>query len=122
MEEGWREEGWREGGGMEGGKMNGGGKMKRGREDEWGEGVVLGLVAIRRPVSSPYSRGVFIVWACRRALVLCPRCPVIVMCCCCRAYIICRGRGVSWSWWLWCGVVIVWWYGRGVHGVNDDDE
>ena len=23
--------------------------------------------------------------------------------------------------WLWCGVVVVWWYGRCVHGVNDDD-
>ena len=37
--------------------------MKGRRENEWGEGVVLGLVAIRRPVSSPRSRGVFVVWA-----------------------------------------------------------
>ena len=96
--------------------------MNGGREDEWGEGVVLGLVAIHRPLSSHRSHGVFIVWARCRALVLCPRCHVVVLYCRRCAYIVCRGCVALWSWWLWCGVVVMWWYGRGVHGVNDDDE
>ena len=57
-----------------------------------GEGVVLGLVAIRRPVSSRRSRSVFVVWTCRRALGLCPRCRVVVLYCRRRAYIVCHGR------------------------------
>ena len=32
------------------------------------------------------------------------------------------GCDVVWSSWLWCGVVVFWWYGVGVHEVNDDDE
>ena len=89
----------------------GGGKMK-------GEGVVLGLIAIRCPVSSRRSHGVFVVWTRCCALSLCPRCRRHV-------YIVCRGHVVLWPWWLWwlwCGVAVVWWYGFGVHEVNDNDE
>ena len=71
------------------------------------EGVVLGLVAIRRPVSSRRSRSVFVVWTRRHALGLCPRCRVVVLYCHRRAYTVCCGRVALWPWWLWCGVVVV---------------
>ena len=44
-----------------------------------GEGVVLGLITIHRPV-----------WAHRHALVLCPQCCIVVLCCrhsCCGCHI-----------------------------------
>ena len=67
-----REEEWREVQRMEGRRTDGGGKRNRGRE---------GLVAVRRPVSSGRSRRAAIVWARRRALVLCRRCLVVVSYC-----------------------------------------
>ena len=50
-------------------------------------------------------------------VVVSSSCVVVVV-----TYIVCHGRVASWSWWLWCGVVVVWRYGHGVRGVNDNDE
>ena len=97
MEGGGRDVGrWREGRGMDGGKEEGG-KGDGGREDEGG-GSGAGP---RR------SCHLFVVWAHRRALVLCPCCHMVVLYCChvvvVHRYVLWMvsgsscGGGLSWS-------------------------
>ena len=82
--------------------------MKGGREDEWGEGVVLGLITICRPVLSHHSHGVFIVWACCRALiVVSSSCIVVIVCTSFVVGVSCCGHGGCGVVWSSCGGMVV---------------